>query len=862
MIDLLAMPARDKLLHAQDWLSRALEHSRLGQWRDAEQCCRNALALDPRHIGSLHHLGLMALQHHRGDSAVELLGRVIALNDAIPEVHYQIGIAFGSLGRFEDAARHNRRAIALRPDYAEAHMNLGNALKAQGRAAEALASYRTAVALAPQSPDAHYNLANQLADLGTLPEAVEHYQRALALKPDYAQAHNNLGTAFAAQGKTEEAVRHYKRAATLEPRLVQAAINVGGALRDTQQLDEAAGWYRLALKQNPNSAEAHYNLGAILIVEGAADRAATHFEHALRIKPDFRAACLAYGQLLLAKGDVGRAILLFKRANDIEETAESRALLFQCLTDKRAIPYGYLVRNEIVRALSEPWGNPRALLDISVQVMLQDPVLQPVIQRVAAAWPTRLARHEVFPGGALSAIAKEPLLRLLLSLPTLASIDGERFLTATRAALLDLAWQEAEYAAAGPDVLALHCALAQQCFLNEYVYVHSEAEWQQVARLRDAVTTAASSGTAVAAPLLVAVASYMPLELLSGANVLLARSWPAPVAALLHEQITEPRAQAEAAAAIPVLTAIDDEVSLLVQRQYEENPFPRWRVFALPKSTQVFDADLRRRFPAAGIKLESSASGLDYLAAGCGTGRFVALMAQMYSDLRITAIDLGRPSLGYAKHAADRLGLTGIAFGQADILKIGSTGRSFDVIDSAGVLHHMADPWVGWRALLSVLRPRGCMRVALYSEIARRNIVAAQKLAVERGRGRTADEIRQFRQDILALPEGSPARTVATQAADFYALSECRDLLFHVQEHRLSLPAIGRFLDEHGLQFIGFELDAQTMQKYAELFPKDEAMIDLANWHTFEGQNPDTFYGMYQFWVQRRTTDEDQATNP
>ncbi len=35
-----------------------------------------------------------------------------------------------------------------------------------------------------------------------------------------------------------------------------------------------------------------------------------------------------------------------------------------------------------------------------------------------------------------------------------------------------------------------------------------------------------------------------------------------------------------------------------------------------------------------------------------------------------------------------------------------SLGRSFDVIDASGVLHHMADPIAGWRMLLSLLRPR------------------------------------------------------------------------------------------------------------------------------------------------------------
>ena len=41
---------------------------------------------------------------------------------------------------------------------------------------------------------------------------------------------------------------------------------------------------------------------------------------------------------------------------------------------------------------------------------------------------------------------------------------------------------------------------------------------------------------------------------------------------------------------------------------------------------------------------------------------------------------------------------------------------------------------------------------------------------------------------------------------DFYSLSDCRDLLFHVQEHGLTLPQIGDFIRASGQRLLGFEL--------------------------------------------------------
>src|SRR5258705_1703901 len=91
-------------------------------------------------------------------------------------------------------------------------------------------------------------------------------------------------------------------------------------------------------------------------------------------------------------------------------------------------------------------------------------------------------------------------------------------------------------------------------------------------------------------------------------------------------------------------------------------------------------------------------------------------------------------------------------YAQADILKLESIGRSFDLVDASGVLHHLSDVKAGWRVLLKLLRPGGVMRVGLYSEMARRGIVAARSFVLERGYHPTADEIRRCRQKLMDLP--------------------------------------------------------------------------------------------------------------
>ncbi len=87
---------------------------------------------------------------------------------------------------------------------------------------------------------------------------------------------------------------------------------------------------------------------------------------------------------------------------------------------------------------------------------------------------------------------------------------------------------------------------------------------------------------------------------------------------------------------------------------------------------------------------------------------------------------------------------------------------------------------------------------------------------------------------------------------DFFTISNCRDLLFHVQEHRSTLPEIAAFLAENDLQLAS--VSSSTLRCCADTrkkFPDDKPMTDLARWHVFETENPKTFMGMYQFWVQK-----------
>ena len=72
-----------------------------------------------------------------------------------------------------------------------------------------------------------------------------------------------------------------------------------------------------------------------------------------------------------------------------------------------------------------------------------------------------------------------------------------------------------------------------------------------------------------------------------------------------------------------------------------------------------------------------------------------------------------------------------------------------------------------------------------------------------------------------------------------------------MQEHRLTIGRIESFLGESGLHFIGFHLDFHVLHQYRARFADDPTGTNLRNWARFEADNPDTFAGMYHFWIQK-----------
>ena len=140
------------------------------------------------------------------------------------------------------------------------------------------------------------------------------------------------------------------------------------------------------------------------------------------------------------------------------------------------------------------------------------------------------------------------------------------------------------------------------------------------------------------------------------------------------------------------------------------------------------------------------------------------------------------------------------------------------------------------------------MKIGLYSELARQHIVKIRKEINQQDIRVKDTEMRSFRDIIINSKKDHHKLTV--KSPDFYSLSTFRDLLFHVQEHRFTIPLIRNYLDKLGLHFCGFEGD-KIVSRFNLKYSSRDDLCNLEKWQAYEKANPEAFTGMYQFWCQK-----------
>ncbi|MBV9420464.1 MAG: methyltransferase domain-containing protein [Alphaproteobacteria bacterium] len=713
---------------------------------------------------------------------------------------------------------------------------------------EAEVHARTALDAAPNQPRAYDLLALALERKGHSDAALAVLQRGVEALPDAMPLHNSLALLYARMGRLREAEDQLLYAIGFEPNEPELAANLGIILASQRRFPEADQLLRQAIARAPGTLRYHVELGRLNLAGGRPNAAGAAFGEAIKLgrahaktgktaatdpqifNPYFDALNHLAG-IAFNDGKKPLALSLFQEAIHFGAGEPARLQFANHLVATTFTAPQLELKPIIIRALREAWILPSEIVRAATPLITLEPAFQTLLGKLDSK--ALLASDEA------RTVASDPLLLTFLNDALVTDPALERVLTAMRAAFL-----RTTSANERTTFRTFAAVLANQCFTNEYAFAETPAERAAV----DELLPRLQDDTVEDSTLLLA-AAYRPLNTLPAAERLRARIWPESIEPVITRQLREPATERRLIEAIPKLTPIEDPTSKAVQRQYEENPFPRWVRTPVTERRFPLDAWLRLHFP--NLNVASKADRVEILVAGCGTGQEAIASAQRFADANVLAIDLSMPSLAYALRKSAELKINNIHYAQGDILALSALDRRFDVIECAGVLHHLADPLAGWRVLSELLAPGGIMLMALYSEQGRKDLAPAIDLVRMGKYGSAPAELRRFRADVLALPANHPARSIVTTRDDFYNLSMLRDLIFHVQEHRFDIPMIANAMRTLGLEFCGFGLAPAERKRFHDRFGADADVTSLEKWDTLEREHPEIFSAMYHFVARK-----------
>ena len=607
----------------------------------------------------------------------------------------------------------------------------------------------------------------------------------------------------------EIALDLYNKVLKINPNHLDSLNNMGVIFFDIEKYQKAIDCYKKVIQINPNNADVYSNLGTVFYKIKEHQKALIYFDKAFQIDPNH-----------------------INSINAVRDMFQKNKLTNLNKDDIFIIKKLYLLvfKNDFVDHAG---------------VILNTKLLLSIDEINTEFHKTINSNSPLFENKIILDLLKEDLFYLILQHTLITDRFLEKLLTKIRFEM-HLLFNDNNI-----DILESYfyfiISLAEQCWLNEYIFIQSEKEINYVNLLKNKIENDKKineleiSFLACFIPLNSSKVIINKLLNYNSKNILFND--------LITVQIKEPLREIELKKKIRFLDNINDSISNEVRKQYEENPYPRWRN-PIQNLNSSFSEILKDEIKPNIIKFNNKFNKPNVLIAGCGTG-IHTISANRYKNANILGVDLSLKSLSYAKRKIEELNYTNIDFLHADILQLKMLNKKFDIIESVGTLHHMKNPVQGLKILIDILEPHGFLKIGLYSKIARQNIFKIRKIIKKKSLRNISKDIKTCRELILNQSDETLFENI-TNTRDFYSLSNVRDLLFNVQEHCFTVPQISKILKDLNLEFLGFNFsDPSIKSNFAKIFPDDLGNISLDNWNQFENRNPNTFFGMYIFWVRK-----------
>ena len=242
-----------------------------------------------------------------------------------------------------------------------------------------------------------------------------------------------------------------------------------------------------------------------------------------------------------------------------------------------------------------------------------------------------------------------------------------------------------------------------------------------------------------------------------------------------------------------------DAIASRVRDFYEAHPYPP-ATDDLEAYRRAWTDDRRRAeslllWPAQPYRGDRS-----ILVAGCGTIQ-AAHYAVRWPEARVVGIDVSETSLASTSELKRKYSLDNLELRRLGIEDAGDLNQTFEHVVCTGVLHHLADPEAGLRALRQVLAPGGALHLMVYAPYGRAGIYMLQEYCRRVGAGSTDDEIRDLAMSMRALPQDHPIVPLLRNSPDFATTAGLADALLHPNDRAYSVPQLFDFLERGAYSF-------------------------------------------------------------
>ena len=727
----------------------------------------------------------------------------------------------------------------LKNGYSDADIISNYALICEGKEEneKAIKLYEKCTKSFPNHIYSKLNLSFLYYKLNNLEKAERMIEEAIKLKPSLPNGYCIKGLILKKSNKYYESKLSLEKAIELDKNYLDAYINLGLLNKEHNKYNLAEEYYLKAIEINNKSAIAHLNLGACFKEKQDLEKAIFHTKMAINLDNKLENSYLNLATLYNQIGNYKKSISLIKKEISLNKNSElSYQLISELIKKGQLLNTSEKENRELLKNLLNRKDISHREIFGNINILISKNILEKL-----SILESGLIESDEF-----KAFVKDKELLKALSLLIFCSPLWEKVLVNIRKNIL---MNYSDKGKISNTIIDFSIGLGSQCFLNEYVYYISREEKDKLKELKKTINNNNNKVYKLAI-----ISCYQSLYSINDEvidlNFYIANK--KEFNNLVNLQFKELNDEKKISKSIKKIGSIKDSVSVEVKKQYELNPYPRWRYNSFSKERKInFISVINSEISPQKINYNSVQlinKKINILIAGCGTGIQI-LEASRYSNCEITAIDLSNSSISYAKRKVDEYGLKNINFIEMDLLELESLNKRFDVIECSGVLHHMNEPTKGLSKLFDVLEPTGFIKLGLYSKYARKEIIKARELIKEKDIKPSIDGIRSFRNSVL---KGEIKQlNEITNWSDFYSTSMCRDLCFHSHESCYSLIEIKNMLMETDLEFLGFTLSKDIRDKYLIKNKNKDCLKDLELWHKFEKLNPNSFREMYQFWARK-----------